>query len=511
MNYSNRSKIILIGHAPINKEPFVERGLTLESIELDTLSEHMLNDARGVVLAEPPGKFRLLGRFFEKWFGSACELGLATMVFSSEPNDSNRIIALRDAAYRAIDPTATARESELPLLADSVPLIAETLARHDPGPPSGKPGIETRDPKDKLDGMTRILLQRAFWDCDNIVVERLAGGKTAAETYRVFARIAGPMSGPRPMPFFVKTGKIEAIASEKRQYESHAEPFIPFHLRPSLNIGRCVATFPQSALVCNFVESAVSLRQALRSGQGGGAIFSLFEVTLRGLRSHTAFAKPQSGVISAFLKDRVRASEIRTGPHGQDRISSAKKLGLKRSPEELEQILKGHADFVITRRGLYHGDLHAGNVMVRNRDAIVIDFGSMGEFGPVTADLSLLEVSLIFAIDEGERDNKIWFKFVNEIFVDNSPLRPANDVEDHCPLSWLRKAVREVRHVGAGCEIDRKEALIVLAACLLRFARLSILDSQSSILVKLSETRRAYALVVAEHICSLLSQPDAKN
>jgi hypothetical protein len=315
------------------------------------------------------------------------------------------------------------------------------------------------------------------------------------------------------MPFFVKIGTPASIETEEEHYRQRAEPFIPFHLRPSLDTGRCVTAFASAALVCNFVESAVPLRTAWRNAQGAGTIFSLFEVTLRGLRGHTARADKQPGVLKAFLKERVRAHQIRTELHGLARIARAKELGLTREPEALEQMLVARAEKIESRRGAYHGDLHCGNVMVRNRDAIVIDFGSMHDFGPITADPAFLEVSLVFGTDDKDDPHAFWDwkDFVDELFIKKSALRPPVHDAEHFRFAWLRKAVREVRHIASCCEIEPDEALIVLAGCLLRYGRLSIVELPNPGFVELSEDRRAYALVVAERICSMLGGADAKN
>jgi len=508
MNESNRSKVLVLGAVPLDRAPFVERGLTLEVIQLEDLSDRLFNDSCGVILAEPPGKYRMVGGFFPGHFLRACELGLRTTVFSQTAADAAQIAQCCELAYAGIDPTHRVPGVVWVDVAEKLPPIAEKLARHEAGPQLGDVKLEVLDPELKLSGGTEVLLKRAFSDCDKIVVEQLPGGKTAKETFRVFASVVGPEHGPQPMPFFVKVGSAAMIEAEKENYRRRAEPFIPFHLRPALNVTRCVTTLSSAALVCNFVESAIPLRVAWRSGQGAGTIFSLFEVTLRGLRSHTARSPKQSGVLTAFLRERVRTAEILGDPNGAARIARAKELGLSQEPKALEAILLKAAEGIEARRGTYHGDLHHGNVMVRNRDAIVIDFGSMQDFGPITADSAILEVSLVFGTDERDDPSAFsdWCDFVRDLFVNKSPLRPPIHDAEHFRLAWLRKAVREVRHVGACCDIEPAEALIVLAGCLLRFVRLSPLEFKGRPdLEKLSEDRRAYALVVAEQICSTLS------
>ena len=60
----------------------------------------------------------------------------------------------------------------------------------------------------------------------------------------------------------------------------------------------------------------------------------------------------------------------------------------------------------------------------------------------------------------------------------------------------------------ACCGVEEPEALIILAGCLLRYARNAPLKLASEKLNLLAERRRAYALVVAYKICERLEQED---
>ena len=180
-----------------------------------------------------------------------------------------------------------------------------------------------------------------------------------------------------------------------------------------------------------------------------------------------------------------------------------------RKPTEVEQVLISSAENIATQKGPYHGDLHYSNVMVRNRDAIIIDFGSMGPFGPLYADPAILEVSLVFGTDNHDDPNSFntWRKFVDYIFLD--PLNPPLPKGDFPQFAWLHKAVREVRHVVACCGVEEQEALTILAGCLLRYGRNSPLKLASKRLDSLAESRRAYGLVVAYKICERIEKKHA--
>ena len=153
-----------------------------------------------------------------------------------------------------------------------------------------------------------------------------------------------------------------------------------------------------------------------------------------------------------------------------------------------------------------HGDLHDGNVMVRRSDAIVIDFGSMpilpGDvWGPLTADPAALEVSLAFRTDdEDESSFEEWKTFIDKAYACSPKIRPLNPEGVPSSLSWLHRALREIRHIPFGCDCGEKEAALVLAAYLVRFARLPIEDLKTKKLRNRASRRHAYALVVAERI-----------
>jgi len=518
MNQSDRSLILVLGDRPIDQRPFIQRRLTLKPIKIQQLGDDTLTkSARGILITPFEGKFGLVYSYFEECFNHMCELGLMTAVYVTE--QKVQVSAVRDDAYKRhkagedIDDLQKRKRwvESLPwvYLGEEDWAIAETLARYDPGPPLGEPKIDKSSLVEEIGLESEILLKRAFHDASRITVKRLAGGKTAKEAFCVFANLANAQYGPQPMPFFVKLGSACKIDEEKLNYANVAEPFIPFHLRPSVVSARNVTNLNTAALVCNFVESAVSLRDSLRAGQGHGCIFSLFEITLHGLRSHTANGTEKTGVIEAFLDSKVRAREIEE--KHPSRIQFLHEYGMTRKPTVIEHVLRRFAERIKTREGPYHGDLHFGNIMVRNRDAILIDFGSMGPFGPLYADPAVLEVSLVFGTDNHDDPDSFhnWRAFVDYLF--ENPLSPPLSNGDFPQFAWLHKAVRELRHVVACCGVGEWEAMIILAGCLLRYGRCAPLKLVDGQLDLLAENRRAYALVVAYKICERLEELNAKD
>ena len=517
MNRSNRSNVLVVGELLLEKgrvseqaaAPFIERYLTPVPIKLEQLSDASLhNDARGILLAYPHGKYREIESYFSDHFSKICRRGLMTAVLVTTVKDIDQLALTMEVAYKQLK--IDLKTSKLDLAefhkrwvfrGETNSAIAETIARFEAGPKLGTAKIEFEDEGQPLDFETITFLKRAFQDCTSLRVERQSGGKAAKDTLQVFAKLDGPEFGPQPMPFFVKIGEPRDIEDEKENYRDRAEPFIPFYLRPALNQLRSVSGLTASALVCNYVDHAVPLRDALRDDHGTGTIFSLFEVTLRGLRMHTLNTREGDGFIEQFIDDNVKTEKLEQ--QWRSRIEIARDFGLKNSPTQLKKILRTYAGRLKTRQGIYHRDLHAGNVMVRNRDAIVIDFGTMRDFGPLSADPAVLEVGLAFGTDCRDKPKlfKTWRSFIDDIFLNNHPLSPPLQTGAHFPFAWLEKAIRELRHVVSCCGVKSEEGLIVLCACLLRFASHSPrVFPKKPELDKLSEERRAYAVVVAERI-----------
>jgi hypothetical protein len=415
------------------------------------------------------------------------------MVHSNE--DLRQVDALRTIDY----PNSTSKI----FLASETWKAAEFIARHHIGPPAEKVAIDA--PGIALSDEVKLLLRRAFYDCDYIFLKSIPGGKASMAVYGLHARMKESVAGPRPLPFFVKVAEPKLIEEEKKKYQDYAEYYIPFHLRPNLNQNRCVRTSSRAALVGNFVDDAIPLRKSLRLGQGIGALFSLFETSLKGFRLQP-FApgqRPRDDVLSGFLKGRIKVDKITT-----DVVNRAQILDLSLSPVELEAQLRQKAEGLPCRIGPCHGDLHSGNVMVRGGDAILIDFSSADK-GPLTADPAALEVSLIFGTDEDDEGNSFaeWRAFTDQIYQPTArTLRPPALYEGRpSPYSWLRRSIRELRHILLGCEAGELEAKLGLAAYLMRYARLGAESFKNPNLNSLAFDRHAYALVIAERIVTGLS------
>jgi hypothetical protein len=260
-------------------------------------------------------------------------------------------------------------------------------------------------------------------------------------------------------------------------------------------------------MVGSFVDHSVDLRKALRWGQGNGLLFSLFETSLRGFRAQPLIGTPVlwPGELKNFVNARVQLTDW--DAIARERVEIARsEFGLGDDPEAIVERLRARGQELECLIGPTHGDLNCGNVMVRGGDAIVIDFASIRP-GPLPSDPATLEVSLMFGTDDEDKPDAFpsWRSFIDEIYgreaVSLHP--PALFESQPGEYSWLRRSLREVRHILLACNGDEDEAKIVLAAYFLRFVRLPIERIDDKLHV-LAQKRHAYALVIADRLSKSL-------
>lgn len=519
---SERNVVLVAGTTDLNpqqKRHFELRGLSYKFIRLDALDAGLLSAAKAVLVAEPPGRYVQAGMLPQDRIETLFNSGIMIGFVSSDPTGFALARGARDKIERLKGTSEShadkkRNESLIPTwfyIHQDFEQVLEVIRNHDPGPSIDldtaivdvPAGAEEVPPKHQE------LMRRAFHDASRIIAEKLVGGLISDGAYRVF--VIQKNYGPRPMPFFFKVGKTDfdsvkglwnnSLTKERVSYDLWAEPYIPFHLRPGLIRDRSIAGPYWSALACHFVDGAAPLEISLRNRQADGILFALFETTLRGLRAHTLNSRPEAGAVADFIEERVDAARIKTDPVMALRIPVANKLGLTMDPVALRNELIRKAKPVKAARGIYHGDLHFKNVMVRHRDAIVIDFGSMRDCGPITADPCALEASIVFGpIDCDEKVHEDWEEFVRSIY--KNPLEPLAPAVDHFRFAWMARAVRELRHVAHYCGVSREENILMLAASLLRYARFPREQLKDPRAQEISETRKAFAMAMAEKLCN---------
>lgn len=512
MTVFSRKEILVVGGRELSPLPFGNRGLVLKPLRVEAITESDIATACGILVAEPAGQYREIRALADKGAQKAFAMGLMIGIWPANPQARAQAELFRDGIPAAsqphsLPPNDGRRWIEIQ---DDLEVLAESLRVHDPGPHAGNPEIKSYDPDFNIPPEHALLLRRAFQDAGKLIVEDLAEGKTADGTYRVFVELKGRDRGPQPMPFVFKVAQtkkavdadewINPLYVERYNYRQWAEPFIPFHLRPGLLEERCVTTPFWSAIACHFVDGAVLLETVLQNRQGAGLLFSLFETTLRGLRAHTLQSEPEAEVIRTFILKRIDARRLSEDEVLAPRVTMAMGHGFTGTPDQLQAALADAAKGRKSRRGIYHGDLHLANIMVRQRDSIVIDFGSMGDFGPITADPAALEASIVFGTRpiSSEKLQKEWRDYIDQLY--RYPLIPPLPSAEHFQYAWINRAVRELRHVVFCCGASEPEMLLMLSASLLRFARFSPADYRDQAVQRISEERKAYALVIAQRV-----------
>jgi hypothetical protein len=503
MKPEDRTTILVAGGRDLAEHTglFNLKGLRLEPLDLENLTEasapERFASAKAVMVAEAPGKFGTLSDVFSRVAPWAVAEGVAIVCFPNVQAD------LRRAEKMVADSQVLKARENGPrwvYLDEDIQKLAEMLGRHKPGPGTGSAEIIPFGDNFELPDSHQHLMRRAFWDASDIRLQKLPGGASSSGAYCVYASLRTAYGQHEPTPFVFKVDQPYKVSEECNNYRDFVQPFVPFHLRPGLIETRSIETPKLAALTCNFVEGAMPLESALSNGHGPGAIFSLFETTLRRFRHQAHSTNQRPSVVSDYIRECVKIEQLCEDKAKLPRIELARQYKFKGEPGELQEAIARAANGIESLCVVIHGDLHMGNVMVRHKDSIVIDFGSMRHKGPLTADPAGLEASIAFGTrkDESPNDQKEWFTFIDEIY--QNPLELPIPTADHFPFAWVNRAIREVRHIVRCCRVTDKEALLVLAASLLRYARFSKPSFTDLRLLEISEERKAYALVKAQQV-----------
>jgi hypothetical protein len=291
----------------------------------------------------------------------------------------------------------------------------------------------------------------------------------------------------------VKFGDVDKIREEVEKYNQFVAHYVPFSLRPQLDVTRCLYGPTKGVLVGTFVTRSESLLDALRRGIGVQPIDSLFEETLAGWRLQAYEGSAKGEVTRPFeseLEDFFRPDQMPPG-----RLKMAKRMGATQSPENLKAALQALPARTYLRSPM-HGDLHWGNVRVRGMDSIVIDF-QLVRHGPLVVDPACLEVSLVFSA-AGDA-NVGWRDLVDTLYKPEYLDRPPPPANEPSKREWLWAAVRRLRLIAIGCEKSAGEYATALAYCLLRRARFKEDHLKE-------KERAAYAYVIAERLIAGLKK-----
>lgn len=373
--------------------------------------------------------------------------------------------------------------------------------REDPGPSFNK---NLKISGAALDGEDLLLLQRAFSDCTEIELLALTEGKSNALVFRAHARFGPAAPTTFLLPFLIKLDAASNIKTELTNFRSYVAPHVPFSHRPNVESGRSLIGATRGVLVGDFVEDATSLSRLCKDPVGRHAIYSLFDDALRSWRRH-AYADPTTARVpfTDLMPGLIKEAEILP-----EIVDLARKYRLKSSPSDLVDRLKKASAFRY-QRGIIHGDLHPGNVMVRGSEPILIDFFSIWPAAPLVADVACMEVAVCFTIAPEsaalgrskvhQKPFRSWKKEVDALFAEKCldyvpPLQePPSD------FNWLWSICRQTRVMAHLVGADRGPYEAALVAYLLRRARLGGNPSENLRIA-------AYALRTAETVLECLER-----
>jgi hypothetical protein len=384
--------------------------------------------------------------------------------------------SLGDAATLLVQSRLGSLHSKSYLLAQDAEMsyVAQRIARHDPGPPApkdDKPAIECEAALTETD---KLLMRRAFFDCSRVRASVLKGGLSDARVMAVDAFFENPDVDPSPLPFLAKIDTREKTLSELQTHRQFVRNYVPFANRPNVEDHRCAFGAQDGVLISDFVENAVTLEECIAIRDQSAILHSLFDEAFRGWRRQRRDrpSDPRRSLgelVKGYSRHEHISAEVLEYAHSQGETLTASELMVE---------LDRHSRAMYKIESI-HGDLHARNVMVRNADAILIDFSKTTR-GPVLLDVASLEVSICFGCAEKvirgeprERQSEMltnWTGRMAELYTSNT-LKHIPPLCDHSePFGWLQNAVRQLRLRAYSLQVEQTAYVALLILCLVRKA-----------------------------------------
>lgn len=317
-----------------------------------------------------------------------------------------------------------------------------------------------------------MLLQRAFSNCHTLHLEMMTDGLSGAQVFKAYASqhpLVGGWMYDWPCLHLVKLGPRKKIVDEYDKYIGHALDYIPFHLGPKLRPDRCNLGSSQGILVGDFVEGTEAIRDCAPAGRGGYAIANLFDKTLGAWRKQAKVNTFRT--LGQFLEEKWLNEDQQEITLPQTRANTVSLLGGTPVVGSLREIFnRCGQNQVLT--GPAHGDLHATNILVRNGDAIIIDFEKMEDEFPMLYDPASLEGGLLvegFGRDPRSKDNPSkLLESISRLYtldILNSFVVPCHATN---PSSWFYDCVGQIRTLSRHAVLCDGQYALVLAVCLIR-------------------------------------------
>lgn len=349
------------------------------------------------------------------------------------------------------------------------------------------------------------LLQRAFFDCHGLHLEKMTDGLSGAHVFKAYASLQQPLVGGHangwPYLHLVKLGPRKKIVEEYDKYIGRALDYVPFHLGPRLRLDRCNLGYSQGILVGDFVEGAEPIRDCATTGRAGHAIANLFDKTLGTWRKQAKVNSDRT--LGQFLEGKWLDKDNQEITLSQTRASIVSQLGGSPSVGPLRAIFNRCSQSQVLT-GPAHGDLHATNILVRNGDAILIDFEKMEDEFPMLYDPASLETGLLiegFGCDRRSKENPSHLlESISSLYTWNtlnSFVVPCHATD---PSSWFYECVGQIRTLSRHAEQCGGQYALVLAVCLIHKGCSSQLFGEAK------ENLRAISFLLGQRILTQVNQ-----
>ena len=273
-----------------------------------------------------------------------------------------------------------------------------------------------------------------------------------------------------------------------------------------MRLDRCALGAQEGIIVCDYVNGSEKLRDCARGGRAVPIIASLFHTTLRAWQEGSATVESP---LQAYLKDRMPI-EI-----PGCRRPLIENYGVLKEPMELRALLDTTVSTPV-RVGVVHGDLHSLNILVRNGEAIVIDFEKVANGEPLLLDLATLEAGLLVDGFIGDRRNGAeLLKSIKSLYQFDSLV---GDKMARCDPSdgsaWFFDCIRQIRLHARRNELASAQYALTLATELAKKAcSTSVIGGAASCSANAitADRVRALAYVLAQRILVELDKSNASK
>ncbi|MBD8900361.1 phosphotransferase [Rhodanobacter sp. DHG33] len=351
---------------------------------------------------------------------------------------------------------------------DIAQLIAKNAAGDAPAPLLQVVAVDIAGAVTQLPPSRETLVRRAFSDCTKVRLVQMADGLSGAKVFRAFSEPSAATPGSWPLIHFVKLDARRSIVSEYIKYHEEGLDFVPFHLAPHLDDTRCALGARDGILVGDLIQDAVSLREYATTGFAAVALSNLFNKTLRPW--HHAAMKDEARSVADYFDGRYQTKIIFPTTIPPKRLLEIQRLGGDMSLTDLENIFKAQ-DHKPTRIGTIHGDLNATNVLVRNTDAIIIDFNDIQANMPLVYDAACLEGGLLVdGFVKDTRSPKDWLASIAPLYQKAALVDWIESCHPSDASRWFYDCVRQIRIHAKQFECQPGQYATVLALTLLKKA-----------------------------------------